>query len=125
MSSVARKVSYLFNHQSIDYDARRSFTVICGLIFSSTMVYYMYNEKLSEFYPFDLTVRGTNTQLVLAGLLVGVGTQLGSGCTSGHGLCGLPRLSVRSIIAVVVFLVTGIITATFNVSDLIPALAQL
>lgn len=48
--------------------------------------------------------------LALAGLLVGFGTRLGSGCTSGHGVCGLARLSPRSIVAVLVFLTTGILT---------------
>lgn len=48
--------------------------------------------------------------LALAGLLVGFGTRLGSGCTSGHGVCGLARLSPRSIAAVLVFLATGMLT---------------
>ena len=48
--------------------------------------------------------------LALAGLLVGFGTRLGSGCTSGHGVCGLARLSPRSIVAVLVFLATGMLT---------------
>ena len=48
----------------------------------------------------------------VAGLLVGVGVKLGSGCTSGHGVCGMSRLSTRSIIATVVFMVVGIITVT-------------
>ena len=42
-----------------------------------------------------------------AGLLVGLGTRLGSGCTSGHGVCGLGRLSARSLVAVIVFMVGG------------------
>ena len=46
--------------------------------------------------------------IVAAGLLVGIGTRMGSGCTSGHGICGLARLSSRSLIAVLVFLGTGI-----------------
>lgn len=48
--------------------------------------------------------------LAVAGLLVGFGTRLGSGCTSGHGVCGLARLSPRSIVAVLVFLATGMLT---------------
>ena len=48
--------------------------------------------------------------LVIGGVLVGFGTSLGSGCTSGHGVCGLGRLSIRSLVATVIFLVTGIIT---------------
>ena len=47
--------------------------------------------------------------LALAGLLVGFGTRLGSGCTSGHGVCGLARLSPRSIAAVLIFLATGML----------------
>jgi uncharacterized membrane protein YedE/YeeE len=48
--------------------------------------------------------------LAVAGLLVGFGTRLGSGCTSGHGVCGLARLSPRSLVAVPVFLATGMLT---------------
>ncbi len=54
-------------------------------------------------------VRGTPA-LALAGLLVGVGTTLGNGCTSGHGVCGLSRGSERSLVAVGTFMVTGALT---------------
>lgn len=48
--------------------------------------------------------------LALAGLMVGIGTRYGSGCTSGHGVCGMSRLSPRSIAATLVFMSTGFIT---------------
>ncbi|MDP8568860.1 YeeE/YedE family protein [Methylophilus aquaticus] len=48
-------------------------------------------------------------QLVAAGLLVGFGTRLGSGCTSGHGVCGLSRLSIRSLVATLTFMATAIV----------------
>ncbi len=48
--------------------------------------------------------------LVIAGVIVGIGTRLGSGCTSGHGVCGMSRLSARSIVATFVFMATGIAT---------------
>ena len=48
--------------------------------------------------------------LVVAGLLVGVGTSYGSGCTSGHGVCGLSRLSPRSLVATAAFMLAGIVT---------------
>jgi uncharacterized membrane protein YedE/YeeE len=48
--------------------------------------------------------------LVMAGLLVGVGTRYGSGCTSGHGVCGLARLSPRSLVATGVFMAVGFVT---------------
>jgi uncharacterized membrane protein YedE/YeeE len=47
-----------------------------------------------------------------AGLLVGIGTRLGSGCTSGHGVCGLSRLSPRSLVATLAFILSGIVTAS-------------
>lgn len=52
---------------------------------------------------------GTST-LVLAGLLVGFGTRLAGGCTSGHGICGLSRLSLRSLAAVAAFMSAGFVT---------------
>ena len=48
--------------------------------------------------------------LILAGLLVGAGTRYGSGCTSGHGVCGLSRLSMRSLVATVAFMACGFAT---------------
>lgn len=48
--------------------------------------------------------------LVIAGLIVGIGTRLGSGCTSGHGVCGMSRLSQRSLVAVATFMATGFAT---------------
>jgi uncharacterized membrane protein YedE/YeeE len=48
--------------------------------------------------------------LAFAGLLVGFGTRMSGGCTSGHGVCGLSRLSVRSLLAVLTFMVTGALT---------------
>lgn len=48
--------------------------------------------------------------LAVAGLLVGLGTRYASGCTSGHGVCGLSRLSPRSLVATLVFMATGVLT---------------
>ncbi|MCQ0970582.1 YeeE/YedE family protein [Paracoccus sp. TK19116] len=53
-------------------------------------------------------VAGLGT-LVLAGLLVGFGTRMGNGCTSGHGVCGISRFSLRGIVATLVYIATGII----------------
>lgn len=66
----------------------------------------------SAFYPEDYAfgIERSTTALVVAGLAVGVGTQLGSGCTSGHGVCGIGRLSKRSTIATVTFMTTAAIT---------------
>jgi uncharacterized membrane protein YedE/YeeE len=59
----------------------------------------------------------SRTGLVIAGLLVGFGTRMGNGCTSGHGVCGLGRLSMRSLAAVMTFMATAIAT-TFVVRHL-------
>jgi len=48
--------------------------------------------------------------LAVGGFLVGIGTSLGSGCTSGHGVCGMARLSARSIVATLTFMATGLLT---------------
>ncbi|MBO1519052.1 YeeE/YedE family protein [Oceanisphaera pacifica] len=51
-------------------------------------------------------------KLVLAGLLVGIGTRLGNGCTSGHGICGIGRFSWRSLVATGIFMAAGIATVS-------------
>lgn len=56
------------------------------------------------------TIEASDGALVLAGLLVGVGTRYGGGCTSGHGVCGLSRLSLRSLVATLVFMGAGFAT---------------
>ncbi|MBM5570861.1 MULTISPECIES: YeeE/YedE family protein [Deefgea] len=58
----------------------------------------------------DLTMVASTPWLIIAGLLVGIGTRYANGCTSGHGICGLSRLSVRSLAAVVAFMGAGFLT---------------
>lgn len=66
---------------------------------------------LQQFSPSVFGAAGRSLPvLVLAGLLVGFGARLGGGCTSGHGLCGLSRLSLRSLVATMVFMVTAMVT---------------
>lgn len=56
------------------------------------------------------TTTTTLPVLVIAGLFVGFGTRMGNGCTSGHGVCGVSRLSKRSIVATITFIITGALT---------------
>jgi uncharacterized protein len=63
--------------------------------------------------------QGPALQIAAAGLLVGIGAQMGSGCTSGHGVCGISNLSLRSLVATVIFIVTGMITV-FLVRHVVP-----
>ena len=58
----------------------------------------------------ELQIAAPSGALVLAGLLVGLGTRYGSGCTSGHGVCGLSRLSPRSLVATATFMGAGFVT---------------
>ena len=58
----------------------------------------------------EIVIKSSPLGLIIPGLLVGFGTRLGSGCTSGHGICGISRLSVRSIVATVTFMLAGIVT---------------
>lgn len=58
----------------------------------------------------DMQMPSNPLVVIAAGLLVGFGTRMGSGCTSGHGVCGLSRLSVRSLAATITFMATGAIT---------------
>jgi uncharacterized membrane protein YedE/YeeE len=67
---------------------------------------------LRIFFPsaFDFGIIRPLPMLIVAGLLVGFGTRLGSGCTSGHGVCGVSRLSPRSLVATATFIFTGALT---------------
>jgi uncharacterized membrane protein YedE/YeeE len=81
------------------------FLFITGLIIGPVI--------LSFFSFTDLGFEMPNTNpiiVILGGLLVGYGTQLGSGCTSGHGVCGIGRLSIRSIVGTCMFVGAGVIT---------------
>lgn len=92
----------LFQFQQNDYWWRILF--LFGLILG-VQVYYIF--PIIHFAP------RTNYPLVLlvsAGFLVGIGTKLSGGCTSGHGICGMARLSKRSILATITFMVFGFIT---------------
>jgi uncharacterized protein len=61
-------------------------------------------------WPVSISIDASWPVLIAGGLLVGFGTQLGSGCTSGHGVCGIARLSPRSIVATLVFMLTAAAT---------------
>lgn len=58
----------------------------------------------------DIEMGASTLTLIAAGLLVGIGTRYGSGCTSGHGVCGLSRRSPRSLVATVAFMASGFLT---------------
>lgn len=88
--------------QKNDFNWRLAF--ICGLLFGG-LALHIFNPivffQVSSSIWFDY---------VIAGLLVGFGTLLGNGCTSGHGVCGISRFSTRSIVATIIFIAFGIIS---------------
>ncbi len=57
----------------------------------------------------EINISASKSKLMIAGLLVGFGTRMGSGCTSGHGICGLSRLSHRSLVATISFMISGFV----------------
>jgi len=77
---------------------------LTGLPLGALTIALVTDWRPASFAPWPL--------LVVAGLLVGFGTRLGSGCTSGHGVCGVSRLSQRSLVATAVFLAAGIATVS-------------
>jgi uncharacterized membrane protein YedE/YeeE len=84
---------------------------IAGLILGSS-IYVFFGENISDINmnPFQLNDKNHMFFMILGGLLVGFGSQIGSGCTSGHGVCGLGRFSMRSLTATITFMVTAGIT---------------
>jgi len=78
---------------------------IAGLLVGGAM--------LTAFYPdaLQFEMKHSASTVMLAGLLVGIGSRMGSGCTSGHGICGIGRVSPRSLVAVATFMATGIAAA--------------
>ena len=94
----------LLNVRSDDKAWRIAF--IAGLILVPIMAGWIGHGMAAPKLPASWAV------IVAAGVLVGFGTRLGGGCTSGHGICGIGRFSARSIAATIVFMVTAVITVT-------------
>lgn len=75
---------------------------LSGLI----LVPFIYSQLTTPIIQLD----ANPWMMIVAGLLVGFGTRMGSGCTSGHGICGISRLSKRSIVATLTFMLAGVVT---------------
>ena len=87
-----------------DHEFTGRLAFIAGLIAAPAVVLVATGKLPAQ------TIQAGAGTLVLAGLLVGFGSVWGNGCTSGHGVCGLSRLSMRSLVATVTFMATGIAT---------------
>ncbi len=80
-------------------------TFVVGLLAGGLVLSLIYPQAIR----FEITYSAP--AIMLAGLLVGIGSRMGSGCTSGHGICGIGRVSRRSLVAVPVFMISGMIAA--------------
>lgn len=81
------------------------FFFIAGLLLGGVILYFLYPQNLA------ISLEHSASTVMLAGLLVGIGSRMGNGCTSGHGVCGVARLSPRSLVAAATFMTTGILAA--------------
>ena len=81
-----------------------NFLFLIGLILGP-IIYQLFSKEVVS-----INITNSIYLLGIAGLLVGLGTSIGNGCTSGHGICGISRFSLRSIIATVTFMIVGILT---------------
>jgi len=98
-------VSGIVNNALVSKQNRTdNFLFVVGLVLGP--IFYTFLTKIN--IPFLIT--SSLPIIISAGLLVGIGTKIGSGCTSGHGICGISRLSLRSITATIIFMITAIIT---------------
>jgi len=102
IAGISGIFSGLLNLRGEDKGWRIAF--IAGLILAPVIAGWIGYGMVAPKLPGNWVV------ITAAGLLVGFGTRLGGGCTSGHGICGIGRLSTRSIVATVVFMVTAVIT---------------
>jgi len=81
-----------------------NFLFLIGLIVGPILYTLFTNKEI------NVTISNSYVLLIIAGLLVGLGTRISGGCTSGHGISGIGRFSLRSIIATITFMIVGIIT---------------
>lgn len=109
IAGISGIIGGLFQPRKGDTSWRLAF--IAGLL-GAPLIYSLFTEL-----P-DIRIDANNGILIAAGLIVGVGTRYGSGCTSGHGVCGLSRLSPRSLVATITFMAAGF-AATYVVGHLI------
>jgi uncharacterized membrane protein YedE/YeeE len=104
IAGISGIVGGLFRQSPTDVAWRTTF--IAGLLVGGAVLLALMPEAVASPSGRSLVMVG------LAGGLVGFGTRLGNGCTSGHGVCGLSRLSMRSLVATMTFMGTGFATAT-------------
>jgi uncharacterized membrane protein YedE/YeeE len=114
VSGISEKL--VIRQATYDHDQEWNWSYVAGLISSGIFLSHFRPDSFGpEVEPVSLTMPA----LVVAGVLTGLGARMGQGCTSGHGLCGLSRLSPRSFAAVLTFMGTGALSAGLSRSDML------
>lgn len=93
LAQILNPTTRFFSHSA--------FWFLLGLVLTPFIYAYYFQPKI--------VIDSSPLLLVVAGFLVGFGTRLGSGCTSGHGICGVSRLSARSMVATMLFMLSGMV----------------
>ena len=83
------------------------FAIFFLFYFGATLFFIERGKELFSPEAFSIDIHRSSVTFVFAGLLIGFGARLGNGCTSGHGVCGISRFSMRSIIATATFVIIG------------------
>ena len=96
-------INSLMTKNETNYYKFNSILFLLGLLLSP-LIYSLFAT------PINVNIEKSYILVLIGGLLVGFGTTLASGCTSGHGVCGISRFSIRSIIATLCFMFSGIVT---------------
>ena len=98
-------IGNLITHKETDQIYWRIIFIL-GVLIGPLFFIILFKEIKSEMVA-------NTTLLIISGFLVSLGTSLGNGCTSGHGICGLSRFSIRSMVATFIFVISGMITVYF------------
>ena len=102
-------ISWIASNVLVSKDRRvENFLFLFGLILGPLFYNLIYGREI------NISISNSIILLIIAGILVGFGTRLSSGCTSGHGISGISRFSLRSIIATITFMLIGILTVSIT-----------
>ena len=105
LAGVSNILGTAMNSRGDDFAWRAAF--IAGLFLAGLAAFVLFPAHV------NFSLEAGYGQVIVAGALVGFGTQIGGGCTSGHGVCGVSRLSPRSIAATLSFMAAGMVTVYF------------
>ena len=98
-------VSGIFANAFISKNNKTSnWLFLIGLVLGPLVIMFIHPSKI------EFSVTNSLVLISIAGFLVGLGTRIGGGCTSGHGVCGISRFSIRSILGTLIFIITAVLT---------------